>query len=117
MYMIMFVLNKPDLLNSVLNAWQEAGISGVTIIESTGLHRLKLDKQSVGKLFATFRHYAHDPEEEGHLTLLTIVPDETYIEKCVQASESVVGDLDEPHNGIIAAWNIAYSKGVGKDYQ
>ena len=32
MYMVMFVLDDPEKLVEVLNAWEKAGITGVTII-------------------------------------------------------------------------------------
>ncbi len=39
MYMLMFVLDDPGRLDPVLEAWEQVGIRGVTIIESTGIHR------------------------------------------------------------------------------
>ena len=39
MHMVMFVLDDPDLLDRVLEAWEAAGATGVTIVESTGIRR------------------------------------------------------------------------------
>ena len=47
MYVIMFVLDNPNNLDKILEAWQNAGISGVTIIESTGVHRRAVQKQRI----------------------------------------------------------------------
>ena len=41
MYMIMFVLDDADQLEHVLEAWERAGMRGATIVESTGIHRLR----------------------------------------------------------------------------
>ena len=41
MYMIMFVLDDPEKLPVLLEAWEKAGLGGVTILESTGMHRVK----------------------------------------------------------------------------
>jgi hypothetical protein len=111
MYMVMFVLDNPDLLYQVLDAWDSIGVSGVTIIESTGLNRLKLSRQ-VGKAFMRgINRLVYDPEE-GHVTLLTIVQDEEMVQGCLRTVEGVVGNLDEPNNGILAAWPMAFVKGV-----
>jgi hypothetical protein len=39
MFMIMFVLDDICHLDDVLDSWSDAGISGATIIESSGLYR------------------------------------------------------------------------------
>jgi len=33
------------------------------------------------------------------------------IEACLQATESVVGELSNPNTGIFAAWPISFAKG------
>ena len=109
MYMVMFVLDDPDRLYDVLGAWRKAGIGGATIVESTGIHRL----QRCARVHARF-DFAHLAEgcELGHYTLFAIVQDEKVAQACLQASESVVGDLDEPNTGVFAAWPLALVKGV-----
>ncbi len=39
MFMIMMVIDDPSLLDEVLDAWQSVGVTGATIVESSGLHR------------------------------------------------------------------------------
>jgi hypothetical protein len=39
--MIFFVLDNPDRLDELLASWESIGITGVTIIESTGIHRVR----------------------------------------------------------------------------
>lgn len=41
MYFILYVLHDIDLLDAVLQAWEDAGFSGVTILASTGLARYR----------------------------------------------------------------------------
>ena len=36
MYMVMFILDDPDRLDAVLDAWAKIGVSGTTIVESAG---------------------------------------------------------------------------------
>lgn len=111
MYMVVFVLNDPDLLHRVLDAWEAAGISGVTIFESTGLHRVK-------RRFIPMRFVSPIGDgEESHLTLMAIVPDEAQVQACLAGAESVVGDLSQPDTGVFAAWPLAAVKGLHKEDQ
>lgn len=105
MYMIFFVLDDPSLLNKVLVAWENAGITGATIVESSGFHRRKKHLHM---------RYAFDSgmEEEGHTTLFAIVQDEARIQACLAATESVTGNLDDPHTGVFAAWPLGTTKGI-----
>jgi len=107
MYMIFFVLDDPNQLDSVLEAWEKAGIHGATIIESTGLQRRR-------KHFIPMRYLMQSSGvmEEGHLTLLAIVKDLEMVQACLKATEEIVGDLDEPNSGVMAAWPLSFVKGV-----
>ena len=107
MFMIMLVLDDPNQLDQVLNIWERTGIRGATIIESTGIQRLR--KQSV-----PMRYIFQTPAliEEGHLTLFVIVENEPMVQACLDATEKIVGNLDEPHTGVFAAWPLAIVRGV-----
>lgn len=107
MYMIMLVLDDPDQLDEVLLAWERAGIRGATIVESTGIQRLRRKNVPMRYLFQT-----HGMVEEGHLTLFVIVDSEAMVNACLQATEQVVTDLDGPNTGVFAAWPLTVVKGV-----
>jgi hypothetical protein len=107
MFMIMFVLDDSTYLDQILEAWKSIQISGVTIIESTGLYR-RLKKHI--PLRYTFGN--EQQEENGNITLFAIVKDETIIEKCLQKTELIVGDLNLPNTGVFAAWPLTIVKGV-----
>lgn len=104
--MLFFVLDDPDLLMPVLDAWEKAGIRGVTIIESTGLQRVK--HKFVPMRFA-IPFYT---DEVGHQTLMAIVEDEGFIQAALEAAESVVGDLTNGRTGVFAAWPLSFTKGL-----
>lgn len=107
MYMIFFVLDDPDRLDEVLNAWEKAGVGGVTIVESTGIHRLR--RQSIPMRYV---FQQSSVVEEGHYTLMAIVPAETDVQACLQATEDLIGDLSQPNTGVFAAWPVTLVKGV-----
>ena len=40
MSLVMFILHDPEKLPALLDAWKEAGVSGATVLLSTGLGRI-----------------------------------------------------------------------------
>jgi hypothetical protein len=110
MYMIMFVLDNPDRLDELLSAWSTGGVTGATIIESTGLRR-----RLAGTVHMRFLYQTADSLiEEGHVTLFAIVPTEENVRDCLRMTEALIGDLSEPNTGVFAAWPLALVKGLPK---
>jgi hypothetical protein len=107
MFMIMFVLDDPVQLDSLLETWEKVGIRGATIIESTGIHRRRKTILPMRYVFQT-----SDNLEESHYTLLAIVETEALVQACLQATEQLVGNLDDPNTGVFAAWPLAVVKGL-----
>ncbi len=107
MYMVMLVLDDPDQLDDVLAVWENIGIRGATIMESTGIQRLRRKNVAMRYIFQT-------PEfiEEGHLTLFVIIESEQMVQDCLRATEQVVTDLDGPNTGVFAAWPLMLVRGV-----
>jgi nitrogen regulatory protein PII len=111
MYMVMFVLDDPNQLDEILDAWDAAGVSGVTIIESTGINRRRRARQ-VGTGFMSGMNRIIGDTQESHYTLYVIVPDESQVQACIQAAEEVVGDFNKPNTGVLAAWPLFTVRGV-----
>lgn len=111
MYMVMFVLDDPHQLDDVLNAWDAIGVSGVTIIESTGINRRRRAQQ-VGTAFMAGINRLMSSEQEGHYTLFVIVQNRDMVMACQRAAEAIVGNLNDPHTGVLAAWQLDVVAGV-----
>ena len=107
MFMIMFVLDDPDQLDALLEAWKKAGVRGATIVESTGIHRRQKKFLPMRYVFQTTGNV-----EESHYTLFAIVESDKVVQACLQATEKLVGDLDNPNTGVFAAWPLAVVKGL-----
>lgn len=107
MYMIMFVLDDINHLDDVLTSWSDIGITGATILESSGLHR-KLQK----KIPMRYTYDNSLMEETGNLTLFVMVENETDVHSCLKAIENIVGDLDQPNTGVFSSWPVTMMKGI-----
>ena len=111
MHMVMFVLDDPNHLDDVLAAWENLGVSGITIIESTGISRHWQSRMAGQPFMAGINRLMHS-DYEGHFTLFTIVKGEEAVRNCITAAEAIVGNLNEPKTGVIAAWRVEITKGV-----
>ena len=100
--LVVLVLNDPDRTEDVLNAWLDVGISGATILDSSGLshhiskHRLRDDLPLFPSLSDLLRS-----REEQHRTLFAVLPDGFDVEGLVAVTEQITGPLDEPGTGIM----------------
>lgn len=114
MYMVMLVLDVADRLDAVLDAWNAVGVRGATIAETTGVHRRRAKR---GRVAAPYAIGSRGPagQEQGNYTLWTIVPDEETMQRCLAEAEKVVGDLDGPNTGVLAAWPLTLVKGVSSE--
>jgi len=107
MFMIMFVLNDIQLADEILKSWSEIGISGATVIESSGLHR---HLKKIVPMRYSFD--SGDSEEFGNLTFLVMVDSEKLVDSCLESIEKIVGDLNQPNTGIFSAWPLSKVKGI-----
>jgi len=115
MYFVLLVLNNVDKLEEIMDAWDDAGVNGVTILPSTGMARyressaLRDDLPLIPSLEDLQIHL-----EATNRTLFTIVVDEAMVDKVIAATESVTGDLNLPHTGILVALPVLKSKGLDR---
>jgi len=119
MHLVMFILDNPELLDRVLDAWDAIGVSGVTIIESTGINRRKAARM-VGAPFMAGINRLLTSSQENHFTLFTIVKGEPMVRECIRTVEEVVGNLNEPNTGALASWPLSLVAGVpdqGRKYE
>jgi hypothetical protein len=112
-YFVVLVLDDINQGPDVLDAWESAGVGGITIIESTGLARLR---QGQGHrddlpLMPSIRALLHT-REEHHRTIFSIVEGEEMVNRLIEVTEGIVGQLDEPNTGILFALPISHVAGV-----
>ncbi len=115
MYMILFVLDNPELLEQVLNAWEDAGVGGVTILPSTGLARIRAKGawRDDLPLFPSLEDFQEHLQNLNR-TLITIVENDTMVDKVVAATQRVTGDLNLPNTGILSVLPVVRSYGLNR---
>jgi nitrogen regulatory protein PII len=113
MFMVMLILDNPDYCQRILDAWDDAGVYGVTIFPSTGLGRVRRHKglQEDTPLMPSLEAF-FQLEESQHRTLMTIVPNQDIVDSIVKHTQKIIGDLNQPHNGILVVLPVAQAYGL-----
>lgn len=116
MHMIVFVLHDTGKLADVLDAWENAGVQGITIIPSTGIGRLKAGDilREDMPLMPSLEDLMEVPEKFNR-TLITMIKYEDLIDKVVDATERVVGKLDDPNTGILVVVPLSRAYGLNRN--
>ncbi|HMN60623.1 MAG TPA: hypothetical protein PJ988_09690 [Anaerolinea sp.] len=109
MYMVMFVLDDPTLLDKILDAWNTVGISGTTIFETSGFFRRRAKRTN---LPMRYNLSGVTTAVENHYTLMSVVQTEEKVKQCLAVTEKITGDLDLPNTGVFTAWPLILSKGI-----
>ncbi len=113
-HMVLFVIDDVDDCPSILDAWEAAGAVGVTILESTGLGRVRESgirddiplMPSIMNLLRT--------QEEHHRTLFTVVDSEERVDRLIDVTQQIVGDLEQPNKGVIFVLPVTRAVGLSK---
>jgi hypothetical protein len=115
MYLILFVLDDPDKLEDLLNAWEQAGTGGATVLVSTGLNRMLNSGMRDDIPLMPGLDDFYKRVEDYHRTLFTIVNDDTVLKNVVEATKRVVGDLNMPNTGILVVMPTIQVYGLEKN--
>jgi hypothetical protein len=112
MRVFFYVLNKTELLNTLLDTFAHNGITGATIIESTGMARILSSKYDEDELpfLASLRNFLNP--ERSHSNVIFMVIEDGQLQEVVDIIEKIVGDLAEDNNGIAFSLPLDYVKGT-----
>jgi nitrogen regulatory protein PII len=100
-HLVVLVLDDPNRCRDVLDAWEAAGASGVTILDSSGLGRVRRanmghDMPLMPSLSDLFRR-----QENRHRLLFSVVEGQSQVDAIAEATQAVIGRLDRGHTGLL----------------
>jgi nitrogen regulatory protein PII len=115
MLMVLFVLNDPSKLKELLEAWDEVGVPGVTVLHSTGLGKLRQDTCLWDDLplLPNIEDF-YEREELHSRTLFSVVPDEKMAKKLVEVTQKLIGDFRKPNTGLLVVMPLLKVYGLEK---
>ena len=109
MQLLLFVLNKEEHIDEILELFIELDIHGATILDSIGMGRILAHDIPI---FAGFRQLMQE-SRPGNKTIFTVIPDDK-IPLVINGIEQICGSLDEHGSGILMTLPISYIKGFDK---
>ena len=111
-HMILLVLDDVNQCTTILEAWEAQGVGGVTILQSTGLGRVKkLSIRDDMPLMPSLSRLLQR-REERHRTLFTVVETEEMVDRVIAATEEIIGNMEEPNNGVVFVLPVSQVKGL-----
>jgi len=100
---VVAVLPSLEKSQVVLSAWEAFGVTGITILESVGLHKLRQlrAQRDDFPLFPSLRHLLEE-EEYHHRTIFVVVDDAFDLEGLIGVTEKAVGgNFNAPNSGLL----------------
>jgi len=111
LYLLVVILDDLQRMTGLLQAWQEIGVPGVTILQSVGGYRAGtwLSRVGLGALDRLF-----EDEEVRRRTLLAAIENDELLAQAIAEAERLVGGFDRPHSGLLLALPVAQVRGLHK---
>jgi nitrogen regulatory protein PII len=105
--MMVFVLNREELLEEILSGFLEIGITGATVLDSMGMGRILAYDVPI---FAGLRGVLAGGRPHNK-TIISVLPDFVTYEQAAELIEDVCGDLNDPGNGVLFALPVVDARG------
>ncbi len=110
MKLLVFVLNKEEFTEQVLERLVELGVAGATIIDTIGMGRVLSQEIPIFAGFVDMMAGARPSNK----TIFTLVPDDS-VDDIREGVEDVIGSLDKPGAGILFTVPVDYYRGMARD--
>lgn len=112
--LLVFILDNIDQYPAILQAWEEAGVPGVTILDSTGLgHFRESTIRDDLPLMPSLSDLLPN-REVNHRTLFSVIEDDEVLQRTIDATKGIVGDFTRPHGGLLFVVPVSIVLGLEK---
>jgi nitrogen regulatory protein P-II 1 len=106
--LVVFVLNREELLEQVLEAFAEAGVPGATVLDSAGMGRMLTSEVP---LFADLQDSMKGIRRANRV-IFSLVGGEPTVRLLEKLLEKACGDLSVPGNGLLFTVPVDYARGL-----
>ncbi len=111
MQVFVFVLNRTEHLEHLLQEFTNQGLTGATVLDSKGMARI-LHSEDEMPLFYGLRAIM-EPERRSSKTIFMVLEDEK-VETARRIVNDVTGGLEHPDSGIMFAMPVTMVEGLVK---
>lgn len=110
-HMVLLVLDNAEQLPDVLAAWEARQVPGITILESTGMGRVRNVIRDDLPLMPSLGRVLRGRKRHHH-TIFTVVEDEAVVEALIADTQAITGNLDQAHNGVLFVMPVSRVVGL-----
>ena len=111
MQVFVFVLNRTEHLEHLLQEFSDHGLKGATVLDSKGMARILIDSDEM-PMFSGLRAIL-EPERKSSKTIFCVMEDEK-VQLARDIVNRVTGGLDHPDSGIMFAIPTTFVEGLNK---
>lgn len=111
--LVVLITGQIEQSHAIGEAWQAAGAPGVTLVEGHGLRHLQeawLHAEILPGTFSLQRILREN--DHSSVLILSLLDDDTMVDKLIMATEGILGDMTAPNNGVIFVVDLAKLIGV-----
>lgn len=111
--LIALMLPKESLRYEVVRAWEDAGVPGLSILESYGLKHVYKGRAARDDLplIPSLRALMEE-DEVSHCMVFSVLPDSFDIDALIRRTEAITGDLDAPGSGFLFVVPVTRVRGL-----
>lgn len=111
--LVYLVIQDPSKVDEVVCAWVEAGVAGLTVLDSSGWTKRAYDQgpRDDLPLFPSLRMILRGREFRNR-TIFSVVHDEFDLDALIEATEKIIGDLAGPDTGILFVLSLERAVGL-----
>lgn len=113
MELFVLVLNKEECLEPILETMIAQGMSGATILDSTGMMRVLDQDDNVDLPMMGLLRHLYSPERKTSKTVFMLIR-EGEREKLMKIINEKTGGLNKPDTGIVFVLPVSYAEGVAR---
>jgi nitrogen regulatory protein PII len=113
-YLVVLIVDETDDCPAILNAWEAAGVLGMTILASTGVGNLRRAGLRDDMPLMPCLQDLLGSEDVHHRTMLAVVDSQELVDKMVAIAQQFTGNLEDPHTGFLFVVPVIQTYGLGK---
>lgn len=106
---LVLVLNKIEILGTLLDEFYRTGVTGATVINSTGMAHALAGREDSHMISSLRIFFSHDREENKTVFL---VCDDEKAKIARDVIHRVAGDLSKPNTAILFSVPLLFSEGI-----
>ena len=114
MKLLIFILNKTEVLDRLLKELADEHLTGATVLNSLGMatQLANSNDETFSSIFGSLRNMLKDAKKDNK-TIMMVTKEEN-VARIEAVIDRVVGDIDLPNTGILFTVPVDYLRGFKK---